>query len=334
MTRFPLPIVSLAIVGIICLPACTSPNGAARESTDATISIVVTTGMVADLVRYVAGDHAQVTGLIGEGIDPHLFQPTTSDIARIMQADVVFYSGLHLEGAMQTAFESAAASGKVVRAVTDGIPAENIRVSDEYKGFPDPHVWNDARAWAGCLNTVVDVLSERYPEFSEEFQSNAERFRREIERVDDYARQIVGTIPESQRTLVTAHDAFAYFARAYGLQVQSVQGITTESDPGVQDINNLVDYLVEHRIPAIFVESTINQANIRAVIEGAQQRDWSVTIGGTLYSDAMGPTGAYEGTYIGMIDHNATVITRALGGEAPEGGMDGQLTLHLKESGK
>lgn len=291
------------------------------------MTIVVTTGMVGDLVRHVAGDRATVVALMGEGVDPHLFRPTSDDIGMLMQADVVFYSGLLLEGAMQTAFQRAARTGKPVVAVTAGLPPDLLRRSAEFEGHPDPHVWHDAGLWARCLDQIVDVLSRHDPEHAEEYRGNAEAYQRELERIDDYAREAVASIPEGRRFLVTAHDAFEYFSRAYGIEVRSVQGISTESDPGVQDINELVDFLVRNQIPAMFVEATVNVANVRAVLEGAQRRGWTVRQGGTLYSDSMGPPATYEGTYIGMFDHNVTTIVRSLGGSVPERGLNGKLAV-------
>ncbi len=300
-----------------------SDGGGAAKSERMTI--VVTTAMVGDLVRHVAGEHADVLGLMGEGVDPHLFRPTANDVGHMMTADLIFYSGLMLEGAMEQAFKNAANNGKQVSAVTSELPKDYLSFPEEFQGHPDPHVWNDPAAWHLCLDHIVDVLSKAKPQLSEEFRANAVAYREEIKQVDAYVKKIIATIPEEQRYLVTAHDAFAYFGRANGIEVKSVQGITTESESGVQDINNLVAFLVEKKIPAIFIEATVNEANMRAVMEGAGQKGWQVRIGGTLYSDSMGQAGTYEGTYIGMIDHNATTVTRALGGTAPEKGMLGKL---------
>jgi manganese/zinc/iron transport system substrate-binding protein len=181
--------------------------------------------------------------------------------------------------------------------------------------------------WSRCLETIVDRLSQAEPAHAAEFEANAQAYRLQLKKIDDYARQSLASIPPDQRYLVTAHDAFSYFARAYGLEERSVQGITTESEPGVQDINALVDFLVQHKIPTLFVEVTVNAANLRAVVEGARQRGWNVKLADeVLFSDSMGASGTYEGTYIGMIDHNVTAITRGLGGTAPERGMQGKLS--------
>jgi manganese/zinc/iron transport system substrate-binding protein len=320
-----------SILVFVCLTGCPGGPGADPQPADRSevrpLNVVVTTSMVADLVRHVAGKHAQVTALMGEGVDPHLFRPTSADIGKMMRADIVFYSGLGLEGAMQGAFERAFQSGKTVVAVTDSLPKGELRFSSQFEGHPDPHVWNDVGLWSRCLETIVDRLSQAEPAHAAEFEANAQAYRLQLKKIDDYARQSLASIPPDQRYLVTAHDAFSYFARAYGLEERSVQGITTESEPGVQDINALVDFLVQHKIPTLFVEVTVNAANLRAVVEGARQRGWNVKLADeVLFSDSMGASGTYEGTYIGMIDHNVTAITRGLGGTAPERGMQGKLS--------
>ncbi|HEX6987054.1 MAG TPA: zinc ABC transporter substrate-binding protein, partial [Planctomycetaceae bacterium] len=189
----------------------------------------------------------------------------------------------------------------------------------------DPHVWMDVRLWSRCVGRVAETLAEFDPAGAETYRRNAEEYQRELARLDGYVRQVVATIPERQRHLVTAHDAFGYFSRAYGIPVRSVQGITTESEAGLADIVGLVDFLVENDVPAIFVETSLSPRNLQAVIAGVEARGGEIAIGGELFSDATGPAGTYEGTYVGMMDHNATVIARALGGSAPPHGMAGRL---------
>ena len=287
--------------------------------------IVTTCSMVTDIVAQVAGDRAVVEGLMGEGVDPHLYKPTRNDVKRLMEADLVFYSGLMLEGRMGDTFAKVARSGKGVYAVTEALDESYLREPPEFEGHTDPHVWMDVAAWSQAVEFVAGTLAEWDPEGAEGYRQRAADYRVELARLDDYVREVIASIPPSQRVLVTAHDAFGYFSAAYDIPVRSVQGISTESEAGVDDVNQLVDFIVERQIRAVFVESSVAQKNIRAVVEGARSRDWQVTIGGELYSDAMGPPGTYEGTYIGMMDHNATLIARALGGEAPERGLNGQL---------
>jgi len=308
-------------------------QSASRESsTSGRYRVVATTGMVADIVQKVAGDHAEVVGLMGSGVDPHLYKPTSSDITKLGQADVVFYSGLMLEGRMDTTLKSLSSRGPRACAVTEEIAPDYILHSAQFAEHPDPHVWGDVRAWSACTGYVAKVLADFDPPHADEYRRNAEIYQGELARLDDYVRNVIASIPESQRFLVTAHDAFEYFSKAYAIPVNSVLGITTDSEAGVDDINHLVDFLVEHRIPAVFVETSVNSRNMEAVIEGAARRDWTLHVGGNLFSDAMGAPGTYEGTYIGMLDHNATVIARALGGTAPERGLNGKLTVDATPS--
>jgi manganese/zinc/iron transport system substrate-binding protein len=282
--------------------------------------------MVADLVQHVAGSHGNVQTLMSAGVDPHLYKPTTSDVADIQQADLVFYNGLGLEGPMQPVFQRAAEKGRKVIPVAGKLSESSVHHSKRFSGHADPHVWMDVGLWLQCLDPIVEALSEAVPAHAKEFQASAEAYRAELKSLDEYARKSIHTIPDKQRTLVTAHDAFSYFSKAYGIEVKAVQGITTESEPGVDDINSLVTFLVESKVPALFVESSVSDRNLNAVLEGVAQHGGKVTVGGRLFSDAMGADGTYEGTYIGMIDHNVTVIVHALGGEAPAGGMTGKLT--------
>jgi len=290
--------------------------------------VVTTVGMVADIVREVAGDRAEVIGLMGAGVDPHLYKPTRNDVQQLLEADVIFYSGLNLEGRMTDTFAKVGREGKPVYPVTEEVDRQKLREPPEFAGHYDPHLWMDVSLWSEATGFVSKALSEFDPEGAAGYRERAKAYQAELAELDEYARRVISTIPRQQRYLVTAHDAFGYFSQAYDIPVKSVQGITTESEAAVSDIESLVDFLVDNRVPAVFVESSVSQKGIEAVIEGAAQRDWQVSIGGELYSDAMGPSGSYEGTYIGMIDHNATLIARALGGDAPERGFRGQLSVH------
>jgi manganese/zinc/iron transport system substrate-binding protein len=315
------------LVAGLCCGCDRTKETTSRSSTN----IVTTCGMVTDIVKIVAGDKADVTGLMGAGVDPHLYKPTRSDVKQLIAADLVFYSGLLLEGRMSDVFENVRGRGKPVYAVTEVINKSYLREPPEFKGHPDPHVWMDVAAWSQCVGAVAQGLSKFDPPNADFYKQNAEAYRAELKTLDDYVRKVIATIPQDQRILVTAHDAFGYFSRAYKIPVESVQGLTTESLPSIADINRLVDVLVERKVQAVFVEASVNPKNIQAVIAGANSRGWTVKIGGQLFSDAMGPADTYEGTYVGMMDHNATVIARALGGEAPEKGMNGKLRTAAEE---
>jgi manganese/zinc/iron transport system substrate-binding protein len=316
----------LAVFALIsgCSPKPSAPGGAAKKD-GAGIQIVATTGMVADLAVHVAGSRGSVKTLMSAGVDPHLYKPTTSDVADIQQADIVFYNGLGLEGPMQEVFQRAAAKGNKVVPVAGKLPETAVHHSVQFSDHADPHVWMDVDLWIQCMEPVVASLSELAPEHAAEFRANADRYLVELKALDEYARKTIKSIPEKQRTLVTAHDAFSYFSKAYGIEVKAVQGVTTESEPGVDDVNSLVTFLVESKTPALFVESSVSDRNLMAVLEGVSKHGGNVAIGGRLFSDAMGAEGTYEGTYIGMIDHNVTMIVRGLGGEAPERGLNSKL---------
>lgn len=298
--------------------ATTTPQPSVRK-------IATTTGMVTDIVRQVVGSHGTATGLIEAGVDPHLFKPTRGHVKQLYDADIVFYSGLQLEGRMSETFEQLSRTGKPVFVVTEKIDAAALRTPPEFEGHHDPHVWMDVSLWSRCVEHVAESLAKLDPPHADEYHKNATAYRGELTKLDEYVKKSIASIPEPQRVLVTAHDAFGYFSQAYGIEVQSVQGVSTESEAGVLDVNRLVDFLVERKLPAIFVESSVNAKNIQAVIEGAASRGVTVRVGGELFSDAMGTEGTYEGTFIGMIDHNATLITRALGGDAPEKGLHWKL---------
>lgn len=289
------------------------------------LTVVTTIAQITDLVRTVAGDRATVIGLMGEGVDPHLYQPTRSDIASLLRADIVFYNGLHLEGKMTEVFDRLKRAEKPVHAVVERIAQEDLLSPEDFEGAHDPHVWMNPQLWISTVEFVCDELSAIDPEGRSVFRENTARYVEQLRELDAYARQVLETVPEQSRVLVTAHDAFNYFGEHYGFDVLGIQGISTESEAGVRHITRLVDTLVSRRVSAVFIETTVADRNINALIAGAGSKGHAVTIGGELFSDAMGKPGSYEGTYIGMIDHNVTTITRALGGKAPERGMQGLL---------
>jgi len=280
--------------------------------------IVCTVGMITDIVRNVAGDYAQVEGIIGEGVDPHLYKPTRGDVVQLSRADVVFYNGLLLEGKMTDVLVRVATTGKPVGAVTEAILGETdyLLEMDDGSEHTDPHVWMDVSGWLRAVPVVAETLAAYDPAHAEDYRANAAAYAEKLEALDAYTKAAMATIPEGQRVLVTAHDAFQYLGRAYGIEVRGIQGVSTESEAGVRDLEELVDFIVERRIPAVFVETSVADKNVRALVEGARARGHEVVIGGSLYSDAMGRAGTYEGTYVGMIDHNITTIVNALGGKA------------------
>ena len=304
--------------------AAAAAGGAAAR--DYPYRVTATTGMVADIVRQVAGDRGEVSSIIGEGVDPHLYVPTRSDVASLIDADIVFYSGLLLEGKMTDTLIKVASSVRPVHSVTELVDESALLAPDEFAGHFDPHLWMDVSGWMQAVDAVTGALAEFDPSAADGYRKRAAGYRAGLAELHDYALRVVGSIPERQRILVTAHDAFNYFGRAYGLEVEGIQGMSTESEAGLDRINRLVDLLVTRQVGAVFVETTIAERNVRALIEGAAARGHTVVVGGELFSDAMGQPGTYEGTYVGMLDHNITTVARALGGEAPERGFQGKLS--------
>lgn len=292
----------------------------------APLEVVATTGMIADAARVVGGDRVAVRALMGPGIDPHSYRQTRSDIAALARADLVLWHGLYLEAQMEEFLLKLAARSPVV-AVGEAVP-ESARIAHEdYEGRYDPHVWMVPELWSAVVDRIAEALSAARPESAPLFVANAARYKDDLARLGIYAKDVLASVPEPARVLVTAHDAFGYFGRAYGYRVEGIQGLSTESEAGLARIRDLVDLLVSRQIRAVFVESTVSDRNIRALIEGAAAQGHEVIVGGELFSDAMGTPGTYEGSYLGMIDHNVTTIAIALGGSAPARGMDGNLSV-------
>jgi len=284
------------------------------------VRVVTTVGMVGDIVREVGGDAIAVTALVGEGIDPHLYKPTRHDVLALTRADIVFYNGLMLEGKMADTLDKLSKQDKPVVAVADILSTNDI-LDGVVLGHHDPHVWMDVSLWSKAAEKVATILVSYRPEWEPGVRERLLHYQGRLAKLHAYITDIMATIPEDRRVLITAHDAFNYFGRAYGIEVMGIQGLSTESEAGLNDINRLVDMIVSRKITAIFVETSVADRNVKALIEGARSRGHDVVIGGSLYSDAMGAAGTYEGTYIGMLDHNATTIVKALGGKAPDKGF-------------
>jgi manganese/zinc/iron transport system substrate-binding protein len=288
-------------------------------------NVIATVGMVGDVVRELSGGRIRAETLIGEGVDPHLFRPTRADIARLLGADAVFGNGHRLEGRMGDVLERVRSAGKPVVLIAESIPRGRLRANPDYPDAADPHVWMDPTLWSEASGAAEAALARLAPDARESIADNLVRFRDRLARLDTYAREAMATVPENARVLVTAHDAFSYFGARYGLEIESIQGISTESEANLAAIETLVRKLAERRVPAVFAETSVPDRAVRALIEGAGARGHRVALGGNLFSDAMGRPGTYEGTYEGMIDHNVTTIVRALGGRVPARGLNGRL---------
>lgn len=288
------------------------------------LKIVATTGMIADTAERIGGDGVTVKALMGPGVDPHAYRQTRTDIVAMAQADLVLWNGLYLEAQMEDVL---ADIGKrtTVRAVAEAVPEAQRVAHDDYADRFDPHVWMDPALWRLVALDIRDAMIAEAPEQSAVFEANTEAFLAELDALEDYSARVIGSVPAARRVLVTAHDAFNYFGEAYGFEVVGIQGISTESEAGLNRMTELVDLLVERGVSSVFVESSVSDRSVRALIEGAAARGHEVRIGGELYSDAMGVPGTYEGTYLGMIDHNVTTIAGGLGGDVPDRGMNGRL---------
>jgi manganese/zinc/iron transport system substrate-binding protein len=274
------------------------------------IQLVCTTGMVADLARNVCGQHVEVTALMGGGVDPHLYKASPGDLSLMSNADMVLYSGWHLEGKMTEVFENLAREKPAIAVAEKGIPHD--RILDADGGVHDPHVWFDVSLWSQAAGAVRDALISFDPPHADDYKQNTAAYQERLTKLHAEAKTKIATIPKDQRVMVTAHDAFRYFGRAYDIEVRGIQGISTESEAGVKQINDLVALLTKRKIKAVFVETSVSDQNIRSLIEGCAAGGHEVVIGGELFSDAMGQDGTAEGTYEGMVRHNVDTIVKAL----------------------
>lgn len=309
-------ILILLLLASYVLSACSnSVDGSQLPIADRTINVVTTTGMIADITKNVGGDRLQVTSLMGPGVDPHLYKASEGDVIRLQEADVIFYNGLHLEAQMGDVLERLNDFGIKTVAVTDKIDRSLLQSPPEFQGNYDPHVWFDVTLWMKAVEQVRDTLVELDPTSASSYEANAEAYLAELEGLHQYVLEQASTVPAPQRILITAHDAFNYFGRAYGFEVRGLQGISTEAQAGTGDVQALANFIVEKQIPAVFVESSVPQRNVEAVQAAVEARGFEVKIGGSLFSDAMGSEGTPEGSYVGMVRHNIDTIVTALTGD-------------------
>jgi manganese/zinc/iron transport system substrate-binding protein len=311
VTRRRLAQIACVAAGMLSLAGC-DQSGAAGAGAGKKIRVTTTVGMIADSVQNIGGDKVQVTGLMGPGVDPHLYKASEGDIARLSEADIIFYNGLNLEGKMGDIFVKMAGSGKPTVAVSEGVDKSLLREPPEFLGHYDPHIWFDVSMWAQTIQPVVDALSKLDPPNKAHYEENGARYREKLEDLHAFCQAQLATIPEAQRVLVTAHDAFGYFGRAYKVRVVGLQGISTSSEYGLKDVQRIIDEITSRKVKAVFVESSVPKRSIEAVVAGCKARGHDVKIGGTLFSDAMGQAGTPEGTYLGMVQHNVKTIVTAL----------------------
>jgi manganese/zinc/iron transport system substrate-binding protein len=281
------------------------------DFSDQQIDIVATTGMVGDIVQVVGGDRVEVTTLMGPGIDPHAYRASEGDVEKIGSADIVFYSGLHLEAKLAEVFEKMG-DEIITVPVAERVPVDRRIVVGTGVGAYDPYVWFDVELWSLAVEEVRDTFVRIDPQHADAYNERADAYQAQMAELDAYVIEQAARVPEEQRVLITAHDAFGYFARAYDFEVLGLQGISTATEAGAGDIQDLADIIVERQIPAIFVETSVSPRTIEALQEAVRDRGFDVEVGGSLYSDAMGDPGTPEGTYLGMVRHNIDTIVGAL----------------------
>lgn len=294
---------------IAIVASCSAPQQDRTEG--APLKIVATTGMIYDAVVNIAGDSVDVQALMGPGVDPHLYKATQGDLAKLTDADLILYNGLYLEGKMGEVFGKLQRIKPVV-AVAEVLPKERLRDNPIYADAYDPHVWFDVSLWRQVVANTRDVLIKEDAKHASFYKKNAEAYLKSLDTLNLWVKREIATIPENQRVLITAHDAFGYFGDAYDIEVIGLQGISTLSEFGLKDISELVKLIVERKIKAVFIETSVSPKAIEAVVTGCKERGHDVVIGGNLFSDAMGQWGTFEGTYIGMVTTNVNTITKAL----------------------
>ncbi|MGD6872857.1 metal ABC transporter solute-binding protein, Zn/Mn family [Sutcliffiella horikoshii] len=300
----------LLLVGALGLGLTACSSGANSDEKE-TIQVTTTIAQIADIVENIGGDKVEVESLMGPGIDPHLYQASQGDLSKLNDADIIFYNGLRLEGRMGEILNKMTEEKPTI-AVAESVPTEMLLVAEGEADKMDPHVWFDISLWLYAVEEVKDSLIEQDEENADYYEENAAAYIEELEELDAYAKEQIATIPQESRVLVTAHDAFKYFGEAYDMEVTGLQGLSTDAEFGLNDVRSIVDLLVERNIKAVFVESSISEDSINAVVQGAESRGHTVEIGGELYSDAMGAAGTETGTYLGMFRHNIETIVNSL----------------------
>lgn len=295
------------IIPLILLMGCSRTDNKKDNSSDLP-KIVTTIGMIGDIASNLVGDYANVTALMGPGVDPHLYKATARDVKILSESDLILYGGLHLEGKMGDVLKSLSTTKKTI-AVSESIPTHHlIGMGDSW----DPHVWFDLNLWLYAVEAAYEGVKELLSDHASEIEENYHTYVAQLKELDTFIDQEVATLDPEQRVLITAHDAFEYFGKAYGFEVRGLQGISTVSEAGTRNVQELANYIVEHKIKAIFIETSVPQKTIHSLQQAVKAKGFNVVIGGELFSDAMGDEGSYEGTFRGMIEHNINTIVSAL----------------------
>ncbi len=291
--------------------ACTQTEDKGAVQAGERMKIVTTTSILKDAVQNIIGDAADVEAIMGSGVDPHLYKATQGDLQKLTNADVVVYNGLHLEGKMGEVLEKLSRQ-KTVLAGAESIAEDKLRRSPQFQDSHDPHIWFDVMLWKEVVQHLSDEFQKKDPANAAVYKQNTATYLKQLNELNQWVSQEIASIPENQRILITAHDAFGYFGDAYKIDVRGLQGISTVSEFGLQDVASLVNFIAQNKIKAVFVESSVSPKAIEAVVIGSEQKGHNVKIGGTLFSDALGEDGTPEGTYIGMVRHNVNTIVSSL----------------------
>ena len=305
MNKFSLLILILSIFLISC-------NGNDKSHENKKLKVVATTTMITDLVKKIAGDRVELKGLMRAGVDPHLYKATEGDMNLFLNADLVFYNGLHLEGKLVELFEKMSKRGSNLFAISDGIDKSMLISSSDFANNYDPHIWFDIGIWKKAAEYVAKKLADVDNSNKDYYFSNLKTYLKELDSAENVIKQKVNELPKEQRILITAHDAFNYFGRAYGFEVKGLQGISTLSEASVFDVQNLANFIIEKNIKAVFVETSVPMKNIEALRQAVKSKGQEIKIGGEIFSDSLGNTDRPEGTYIGMMIHNVNTIVNSL----------------------
>lgn len=298
-------------ISIILIACCLTGCKDVQNKGDK-LNIVTTTTMITDLVKNIGGDLVEINGLMGAGVDPHLYKASEGDVSKLYNADIIFYNGLHLEGKLVEVFEKMESSNKIQVGLADALDKSTLIGSEYFASNYDPHVWFDIEYFKLFAGKVAQVLSENDPKNAAQYAKNETAFRTKLDALQNEIRETIANLPEEKRILVTAHDAFNYFGKAYGFEVVGLQGLSTATEAGVQDVQRLSSFIIEKNIKAIFVESSVPRRTIEALQEAVKSKGHEVVIGGSLYSDALGDPNTIEGTYIGMFKYNVNTIVNQL----------------------
>ena len=297
----------IILIAIVCLYNCKN-----EIESNGKLKVVTTTTMITDLVKNIGGDFIEVEGLMGSGVDPHLYKASEGDVSKLVNANIIFYNGLHLEGKLVEVFEKMGNTNKTQVALGEGLDKSQLIGSDYFSSNYDPHVWFNISFFKQFTNQVTDILTKKDPENATNFPENEKKYLAKLTQLEADVSTIISTLAKEKRILVTAHDAFNYFGKNYDFNVVGLQGLSTATEAGVKDVQKLSSFIIENKIKAIFIESSVPKRTIEALVAAVKAKDHKVEIGGILYSDALGNSGTVEGTYIGMFKYNVNTIVNAL----------------------